>query len=45
LLIVANDNDFITQEGFQAGKSYRDPSGADVDTMFLVYRLTLPTPQ
>jgi hypothetical protein len=45
LLIVANDNDFITQDGFQVGKSYRDPSGADVDTMFLVYRLTLPAPQ
>jgi hypothetical protein len=42
LLIVANDNDFITQDGFQAGKSYRDPSGVDVDTMLLVYRLTLP---
>jgi hypothetical protein len=44
LLIVGNDNDFITQDGFQAGKTYRDPSGTDVDTMFLVYRLTLPTP-
>jgi hypothetical protein len=42
LLIVANDNDFITQDGFQAGKPFRDPSGADVDTMFLIYRLTLP---
>jgi hypothetical protein len=44
LLIIANDNDFITQDGFQAGQSYRDPSGADVDTMFLAYRLSLPSP-
>jgi hypothetical protein len=41
-LLVSNDNDFITQNGFQAGAAYKDPSGADVDTMILVYRLTLP---
>jgi hypothetical protein len=41
-LFVANDNDFITQNGFQAGAAYQDPSGVDVDTMFLVYRVTLP---
>jgi hypothetical protein len=41
-LFVANDNDFITQEGYQAGAAYKDDSGADVDTMFLVFRVTLP---
>jgi len=41
-LFVANDNDFITQDGFQAGAPYKDASGADVDTMLLVYRVTLP---
>lgn len=41
-LFVSNDNDFITQHGDQAGAAYKDPSGADVDTMILVYRLTLP---
>jgi hypothetical protein len=40
-LIVANDNDFITQKGFQAGAAYKDPSGADVDTRFLVYRISV----
>jgi hypothetical protein len=43
-LFVANDNDFITQHGFHAGAPYRDPSGVDVDTMFLVFRVTLPEP-
>ncbi len=41
-LFVADDNDFITQDGFQVGAPYKDDSGADVDTMFLVYRVTLP---
>lgn len=41
-LFVANDNDFITQDGFQVGAPYKDASGVDVDTMFLVYRVTLP---
>lgn len=41
-LFVGNDNDFITQRGFQAGKSYADKSGVDVDTTVLVYRVTLP---
>jgi hypothetical protein len=40
--LASNDNDFITRRGFQAGAAYKDPSGADVDTMILVYRLTLP---
>jgi hypothetical protein len=41
-LFVSNDNDFITQNGFQAGAAYKDASGVDVDTMILVYRVTLP---
>lgn len=41
-LFVANDNDFITQSGFQVGAAYKDESGVDNDTVFLVYRLTLP---
>jgi len=41
-LFVSNDNDFITQHGFHAAKAYKDPSGVDVDTMMLVYRVTLP---
>jgi hypothetical protein len=41
-LFVTNDNDFITQNGFQAGAAYKDVSGLEVDTMILVYRVTLP---
>lgn len=39
-LLVANDNDFLTTKGHQVGADY--DGGADVDTMVLVYRLTLP---
>ena len=41
-LFVTNDNDFITQNGYQAGRAYKDPSGLEIDTMILVYRITLP---
>jgi hypothetical protein len=41
-LFIANDNDFLTQDGFQAGQAYKADGGADVDTMFQVYRVTLP---
>jgi hypothetical protein len=42
-LFITNDNDFITQNGYQVGAAYKDEaSGADVDTMLLVYRITLP---
>jgi len=41
-LFVTNDNDFITQNGYQAGAPYKDASGLEVDTMILVYRITLP---
>ena len=44
-LFVANDNDFVTQHGFHAGAAYKDASGVDVDTMFLVFRVTLPATQ
>jgi hypothetical protein len=40
-VFVASDNDFITTQGMMAGIAYDD--GADVDTMILVYRVTLPT--
>jgi hypothetical protein len=42
LLFITNDNDFITQNGYQVNAAYKDASGADVDTMLLVYRITLP---
>src|SRR5215475_7545719 len=42
LLFITNDNDFITQNGYQVGAPYKDASGVDVDTMLLVYRITLP---
>ncbi|MBL9201089.1 MAG: esterase-like activity of phytase family protein [Opitutaceae bacterium] len=41
-LFVGNDNDFITQSGLQDGVAYAHPSGAENDSMLLVYRLTLP---
>jgi hypothetical protein len=42
-LLVGSDNDFITQQGFMAGEAYQDASGNNVDTLVLVYRVTLPT--
>ena len=42
-LFVGSDNDFITQNGFMAGQPYADKSGFNVDTLVLVYRVTLPT--
>jgi len=41
-LFIADDNDFIAQDGFQEGAPYKADGGGDVDTMFLVYRVTLP---
>jgi hypothetical protein len=40
-LFVANDNDFLTQDGFQVGAAYKAADDADVDTMFQVFRVTL----
>ena len=42
-LFVGSDTDFITQHGFMVGQPYQDASGANVDTLVLVYRVTLPT--
>ncbi|MDB5091841.1 MAG: uncharacterized protein JWR09_5835 [Mucilaginibacter sp.] len=41
-LFVGSDNDFITQDGMMAGKSYADASGANVDSLVLIYRVRLP---
>ena len=43
-LFIANDNDFATTDGFQAGAAYN--AGVDIDSMFLAYRLTItPVPE
>jgi hypothetical protein len=42
-LFVGSDNDFITQQGSMQGKPYADASGYNVDSLVLVYRVTLPT--
>jgi hypothetical protein len=39
-LFVGNDNDFLTTQGYQAGRTY--DAGGDDDSMILVYRITLP---
>lgn len=39
-LLVGNDNDFSTTDGFQDGASYK--AGQNIDTMVLAYRLTAP---
>jgi hypothetical protein len=41
-LFVVNDNDFLTQDGFQVGAAYKAADGADVDTMIQAYRVTIP---
>ncbi|HVO02525.1 MAG TPA: esterase-like activity of phytase family protein [Candidatus Cybelea sp.] len=41
-LVVGSDNDFLTQNGSMQGKPYKDSSGANVDSVVLVYRITLP---
>ena len=40
-LFVGSDNDFITQDGHMVGQPYND--AANVDSLMLVYRVTLPT--
>jgi hypothetical protein len=43
-LFIANDNDFATTDGFQAGAAYND--GKNLDTMFLAWRVTIaPVPE
>ncbi|MSU22952.1 MAG: hypothetical protein EXS32_03925 [Opitutus sp.] len=39
-LFIGNDNDFSTSDGFQDGNSYS--ASPNVDTMVLVYRVTIP---
>lgn len=39
-LMVVNDNDFLTTNGFQVGTFYK--AEVDVETMMLAYRITLP---
>ena len=39
LVLIANDNDFLTTKGHQVGADYK--ADVDVDTMVLVYRLSL----
>ncbi len=41
-LVVGSDNDFITTKGAMQGKPYSDELGKDIDTVVLVYRITLP---
>lgn len=43
-LVVASDNDFITQDGHRdfGTKTYADAAGINNDTLMLVYRVTLP---
>ena len=40
-LFIGSDNDFITTNGSMVGRPYSDK--ANVDTLVLVYRVTLPT--
>ena len=42
ILLVGSDNDFVTQHGHMAGKDYKDANGADVDTLVMAWRVTLP---
>ena len=44
-LVIAADNDFITQDGHMLGNAYVDASGFNNDTLMLVYRVTLPNYQ
>jgi hypothetical protein len=44
-LVVATDNDFITQDGHMLGQTYMDASGVNNDMLMLVFRVTLPTYQ
>jgi hypothetical protein len=41
ILLVGSDNDFITQHGQMAGKSYADDTNADVDTLVMAWRVQL----
>jgi len=42
ILLVGSDNDFITQHGHMAGRDYKDAALAEVDTLVLAWRVSLP---
>ncbi|KAG8845516.1 hypothetical protein FRB96_002484 [Tulasnella sp. 330] len=41
-LFTASDNDFITLDGTMAGQPYSASYGSNVDSQFMVFRVTLP---
>jgi hypothetical protein len=43
ILLVGSDNDFITQHGHMNGKPYADDTGANVDTLVMAWRVSLPS--
>lgn len=43
-LFSFSDNDFVTQNGFQAGQAYSDPNSYTLDNQALVWRVTVPFP-
>jgi hypothetical protein len=43
ILLVGSDNDFITQDGHMAGRTYKDAAGADVDTLVMAWQVSLPS--
>lgn len=42
ILLVGSDNDFITQHGHMAGRDYKDAALAEVDTLIMAWRVSLP---
>ena len=40
--VISNDNDFKIQPGHHAGADFHDDGGVEVDTMVLVFGVTLP---
>lgn len=43
ILLVGSDNDFITQDGHMAGRPYKDAANADVDTVVMAWKISLPS--
>lgn len=42
ILLVGSDNDFVTQDGHVAGRTYRDDAGTEVDTLVMAWQVSLP---
>jgi hypothetical protein len=42
ILLVGSDNDFITRHGHMAGQDYQDEAGAEVDTLVMAWRVSIP---